>query len=289
MDVNLVRTFMAVATTRSFVAAGQTLHLTQSAISFRIQKLEDLLGQTLFERSKAGVKLTHAGHQFEPMARNFMQLWSETRFNVSLPERYNDTLSLACEESLWPELSSVWLAALQDACPATAFRFEVSTPDAITNLLRRGLVDVAVLYNPQVRAGFEVEKIMEDRLILVSGDATARGPTDANYIYMDWGPEFALAHARWYPDMVKPQITMRIGPGLIKYLIANKKCAYLPHRIADDYIDEGRLFWMVDEPVMEFPAYSVKSAEAQSETVETAISELRLAAENAPWIDIETG
>jgi len=289
MDVTLVRTFLVVATSRSFVAAADILHVTQSAVSVRIRRLENLLGQTLFERSKAGVKLTHAGDQFEPMARNFMQLWDETRFNVSLPERYQDSLALACEESLWPELSTVWLANAVRASPFTAYSFQVSTPDAINNLLIRGLVNIAVLYNPQVRAGFHVQEIMQDRLILVTGDPDSYDAPGDEYIFTDWGPEFLLAHSRWFPDMDKPQITMRIGTGIVKYLIKNRKSTYMPHRIADDYIADGQLFWVRDAPTLDFPAYAVCSNLTQSPAAELAMAELKKAGANAPWIDIADG
>ena len=61
MDIALIRTFLEVAATGSFVNASERLYVTQSAVSLRIARLEDTLGKPLFTRSKAGAELTPAG------------------------------------------------------------------------------------------------------------------------------------------------------------------------------------------------------------------------------------
>ena len=61
MDITLIRTFLEVAATGSFVNASERLFVTQSAVSLRVQRLEDSLGKPLFVRSKAGAELTAAG------------------------------------------------------------------------------------------------------------------------------------------------------------------------------------------------------------------------------------
>ena len=65
MDTELARTFLAVVATGSFVGAAQRLHVTQSTVSVRIQRLEQSLGAELFVRNKGGAVLTPAGRQFQ--------------------------------------------------------------------------------------------------------------------------------------------------------------------------------------------------------------------------------
>lgn len=64
LDLDLLRSFAAVARLRSFSRAAQMLLRGQSTISLQIQRLEDLLGQRLFERSPRAVRLTLAGEMF---------------------------------------------------------------------------------------------------------------------------------------------------------------------------------------------------------------------------------
>lgn len=61
LDLEAVRTFVAVAREKSFSAAAQQLHRTTSAISYRIKALEDSVGTPLFVRTTRHVTLTPAG------------------------------------------------------------------------------------------------------------------------------------------------------------------------------------------------------------------------------------
>ncbi|MCO8144919.1 LysR family transcriptional regulator [Rhodovulum tesquicola] len=61
MDWDKLRIFHAVADAGSLTHAGETLHLSQSAVSRQIRALEDSLGSTLFHRHARGLILTEQG------------------------------------------------------------------------------------------------------------------------------------------------------------------------------------------------------------------------------------
>lgn len=65
MNSNALRYFLAVADQRSLRAAGDILHLSQSALSRQIMKLEQELGAPLLERLPRGIRLTAAGELFQ--------------------------------------------------------------------------------------------------------------------------------------------------------------------------------------------------------------------------------
>src|SRR6202140_2267431 len=58
MDVELARTFLQVVRSGSLVSAAAQLHVTQTAVTARIKNLEAQLKCRLFERNKAGARLT---------------------------------------------------------------------------------------------------------------------------------------------------------------------------------------------------------------------------------------
>ena len=58
LDSDLMRAFLAVADTGSVTAAGDRIGRTQSAVSMQIRRLEQSLGQPLFQRLPRGVVLT---------------------------------------------------------------------------------------------------------------------------------------------------------------------------------------------------------------------------------------
>ncbi|MCD0505945.1 LysR family transcriptional regulator, partial [Bordetella petrii] len=69
MDIRSLSCFVAVADALNFRAAAQQLHLTQPALSARIQNLEDEIGAALFVRDRRHVAITAAGAAMLPHAR----------------------------------------------------------------------------------------------------------------------------------------------------------------------------------------------------------------------------
>lgn len=287
MDYILIKTFLTVVATESFVEAANRIHVTQSTISQRIQKLEEIIGQRLFTRSKSGVELTPHGSRFEEYARTLLSLCDEALYQTALPEGYNHSLSLGCEESLWPELSAKWLSELEKKLPTTALKFTTTEPQNLSNMMLRGMVDIAVMHMPVIRPGFKVEHIMDDVLIMVTGKKDHDGVLRDDYVYSQWGEEFAMAHARWFPELRPPQIQLDLGPEVVPYLIANQKTTYMPYRIADDYVAAGQLHFVKNAPEMPFPSYAVWTETKPKEILDIALDELRYDAKHAPWIELK--
>jgi DNA-binding transcriptional LysR family regulator len=71
-DLADLRAFVAVAEMNSFRAAATALHLSQPAISRRIEKLESALGIRLFERTTRRIALTAVGRDFSHKARSLL-------------------------------------------------------------------------------------------------------------------------------------------------------------------------------------------------------------------------
>ncbi|SDS19794.1 LysR family transcriptional regulator [Actinopolymorpha singaporensis] len=86
MDLDAVRTFVAVADTGRFQAAGDELAITQQAVSKRITALERDLGVRLFVRGPKGVRLSADGQAFLPHARELLRVENRAVASV-LPAR----------------------------------------------------------------------------------------------------------------------------------------------------------------------------------------------------------
>ncbi len=77
MDIALLRSFAAVAESGRMTQAAKSLHLTQSAVSQRIKRLEDQLGLALFERRADAAHLTRDGERFLGRARRLIVFHDE--------------------------------------------------------------------------------------------------------------------------------------------------------------------------------------------------------------------
>ena len=75
MDIRSIRQFVALAETLHFGRAAEACHVSPSTLSRVVQRLEEELGATLFERSKRSVRLTRSGEVFLDYARNALADW----------------------------------------------------------------------------------------------------------------------------------------------------------------------------------------------------------------------
>ncbi|WGW04359.1 LysR family transcriptional regulator [Tropicibacter oceani] len=257
MDITLVRTFLEVSATGSFVSASDRLFVTQSAVSLRIQRLEESLGKPLFKRSKAGAELTPAGREFERYAISLIKIWEEARQQVGIPKGFSRSLTIGAQYSLWPRLGFQWIDALRDTLPDLSVRAELGMPDRLTRFLIEGVIQVGLMYNPQMRPGLNAEKLVDEELVLASARQDRLEDIADHYVFVDWGPEFLHAHALELPELTNPGLTLSLGALAADYILNRGRAAYLPARYIKRHLDAGALFLVPDAPRFPYPVWSV--------------------------------
>src|SRR5215510_609564 len=101
IDVEQLRTFVAIVETGSFTQAAELVHKTQSAVSMQIKKLEERLERPIFARDGRGSKLTEHGERLLDYARRIVKLNVEAlaafsdaelsgRVRLGVPDDYAD-------------------------------------------------------------------------------------------------------------------------------------------------------------------------------------------------------
>jgi len=261
MDLDLARTFLAVYETGNFNRAADNLNLTQSTVSSRIQNLEAQLGQTLFQRSRAGTEPTAAGQRFHHHATALMRIWLHARQELVLPEPLEEVLTVGGQFTLWDELLAAWLPWMRRRLPEVAIRAELGFPDTLMQRLVDGTIDIGVMYAPQNRAGFVIERLLDDRLIAVAAQPYAGGPGDAGYIFVDWGPDFRTDHAQAFPSATVPAISVSHGMLALSHMLSYGGSAYLPRRSVHALLKSGRLHQLKQMPSFRRTAFMVHGAE----------------------------
>lgn len=102
--------FLAVARTGSFRKAAEQLHVTQAAVSRAVMRLEEQLGQDLFQRSGAGVQLTPVGEALRQRVAKPVAALEDAALALRRPaERLRLRLSAV------PSLGNLWLLPRLDA------------------------------------------------------------------------------------------------------------------------------------------------------------------------------
>jgi LysR family transcriptional regulator, flagellar master operon regulator len=278
MDINLAKTFLAITDLGNFAKASDQLCVTQSTISTRIKQLEDLLGQSLFIRSKAGASMTPAGSQFKPFAEKLVQTWEQARQEIALPSSFGARLSVGVQFTLWERLMVKWLPWIRNAVPDYAILADVGSSEWLMKQLIDGLMDIVITYTPQNRSGLVVEKLMEERLVLISKSPKKFGPDQSNYIFVDWGPEYRMEHASEFPGRDMVPVSTNYGPMALQYILEEGGSAYLPMRLVRNYIDSGELMHIESAPIFGRPVFSVFIDNEDSTRFDTALQGLRYVA-----------
>jgi DNA-binding transcriptional LysR family regulator len=282
MDINLARTFLEIAASGSFLRAAERLNVTQTAVSARVRTLEELLGRQLFVRNKSGATLTPAGTRFGRYASILVQAWERARQQVAVPPGRRAVLTVGCEVSLWDPLLLDWLLQMRSAAPQLALRTEVGFPEDLLKRVAEGTLDLAVVYAPQQRPGLRIELLIEEKLVLVTTSSGNVAPAPADYVYVDWGPEFAAQHSLAFPELSNAGISASLGPLGREYLLAAGGSGYFRLDVVRSHLEAGRLHRVVGAPEFLYPAYAVYSENADAETVAPALDGLRHVVGSAP-------
>lgn len=277
MDMNQVRTFLAVAANGSFLEAATRLHVTQSTVSNRIQLLEAYLGASLFVRNRSGATLTPAGKRFVHHAKAFILTLDQARHDVGLPSRYRASITVGARIALWEIFLPRWVGEMRRSSPDISIRSEIGFEEDLMRRIIEGTMDVALIYTPQHGPGIHVQHLFDETLVLLTTDPEKPWP-DEDYIYVDWGPAFYAQHSSNYPDLERPAQVVNIGWLGIQLIISNGGSCFVPVRMAEPLIRAGQLFHMPDSPQFKLPTYMVYSRNSDSIVLEQVLESLRVQA-----------
>lgn len=275
MDIDLARTFLEIIRSGSFIATAERLHITQTAVTARVRSLETQLGCRLFVRNRAGARLTADGERFVTYATQLVQVWETARRDLPLPRSHDKLLSLGAEVSLCNPLLLAWVQRLRQAMPEHALRSEVATGNELQKQLELGALDAALVHQPEYRPGFQVEQVLEEKLIQVV-HATLPDP----YIFVDWGPAFTEQHDRALPANMRPGLSFSLGPLALQYLLQCGGRGYFRTRVVQGYLDAGLLQRVEQAPEFSYPVYLIHSRAAESPDLTRSIELLREVAED---------
>lgn len=276
MDTELARTFLVVVATGSFVDAAQRLHVTQSTVSTRIQRLEEILGAELFVRNKSGTTLTSAGQQFQRHAALLTSTVELARQEIGIVSGFSSTLRVGGRVGLWDGLLLRWLPVFLSLAPDVAVRalifgFEADLMQALID----GQANLGLMYTPQARPGLTVEPLLDEQLVMVSTQHDPPHEPASDYVYVDWGPEFFAQHSLAFPNFGGSALSVNIGWLGLQHVLSSGGTGYFPARILREHELRGRLHRVPGAPQFHLSAYLCYSTKVDSEPLALALETIR--------------
>lgn len=166
-DLADLRAYLAVADLGSFRAASDAMHLSQSALSRRVDKLEDALGVKLFERTTRKVELTTIGRGFVPKARNVLNELESALLGVQdVAEKISGEVTIACV----PSAVAYFLPAVIQQYHATYPRIRIRVIDESSSVIltsvARGEADFGLTYIGTQDADIEFHSLLRESFVV---------------------------------------------------------------------------------------------------------------------------
>jgi DNA-binding transcriptional LysR family regulator len=143
LDLDLLRGFVTVAERGGFTAAGQALGLTQSAISLKVKRLEELLGKPVFTRGAKQVALTREGETLLTYARRMLALNEEAVRRFVAPPMAG-RLRLGVADHFVPRHLAPALARFARTWPELRIEVEVGRSHELRAALAREELDLVL-------------------------------------------------------------------------------------------------------------------------------------------------
>ncbi len=167
MELAQLETFLAIVEERGFSRAAVRLHRTQPAVSQAIRKLEEELGERLFERGSRDGTLTAAGEVLRSYAERLLRLRTEAASAVGeLRSLERGRLLLAANEYTSHLLLPV-LAAYRQSCPQIGIVVQRSLASRIADQVLERSVELGVLTFLPEQEGLSAIAVYEDDVSLV--------------------------------------------------------------------------------------------------------------------------
>jgi DNA-binding transcriptional LysR family regulator len=168
IDFDGLQAFVCVAELGSFVKAAQQLHLTQTALTRRIQKLEGLLDTRLLDRTTRKVELTATGRDFLPQARHLVLDATRTLERVrDKAQLGGGHFTLACVPSLTTHVLPELIRAYAQQSPGNALRLLDASSHDVRAAVLDGQAELGIAINGEQHAELEEMALFEDPLTLL--------------------------------------------------------------------------------------------------------------------------
>lgn len=152
LDLTALRAFVTVAETGGVTRAAGQLHLTQSAVSMQLKRLEEALEVPLFVRAGRSLNLTTHGEQLLGHARRMLDLNDEIWGLMTVPEFEGEVRLGVPHDVVYPHIPSV-LQRFATDYPRVKVQLVSSYTSSLKEQFARGEVDIILTTESSVDAG----------------------------------------------------------------------------------------------------------------------------------------
>ena len=265
MDYRDVEVFLEISKTHNMTKAAENLFLSQSSVSHRLKRLENELGSPLITRQRGmrSLEFTPRGEAFIPLARRWMELYTETEICMNGPEM---TISIGAIHSvnpgfLYPLLNKM----IHEERRLNIHLFQMSSID-LYKALENQQIDIGFVGYQYYRPHIHVRPILRQPLCVISKSKNfpqgrALHPSELNpmsEIYSYWGPEYQVWHERQWSPAVRPYVVTDSMSNISLLMSEDDDWAIVPLNLAVDLAQTSEInIYQLEDPPPERVCYMI--------------------------------
>lgn len=272
MDIDALKTFIEVNRTRHFGQAARNLFISQSTVSARIKLLEEQVGVPLFIRQRNNIQLTAAGEKLLNYAESIITTWVRARQEIVIEDEKLIPFIAGGTPSLWDSVLQGWMSHMTGNKPDLVLNAEVHNPETLVQRIQDHTMDIAFVFDNPPFTDIECKELTDVPFIMVSSSdgLDKDAAIQSNYILVEWGNSFSIAHARAFPDMPQPRLRVMLGRIALDYILDAGGTAYMPEPMVSELLSKQQLFLVEDAPVIKRNVYALYTDQGNEEMIELA-------------------
>lgn len=219
MDLKSIQLFQHLAQSLHFGKTAEAMYVSPSTLSRAIQRLEDEVGVTLFQRDNRSAKLTPAGKRFVRFADMVQSEWSSLKSDIQTEsEVMKGSLSVFCSVTASMSYLPKLLSAFQSDYPQVELKLMTGNPgEAATKVLEK-IVDIAIaIHTPNFPKELHFQQFDTVPLVLVSPKSSIFDNIQEvdwrkeSVILPDSGPSKRIVH-HWFSEKgIRPNVYATVG------------------------------------------------------------------------------
>lgn len=243
MNAKQLKYVLALAHEGSFSKAADALDISQPSLSQYIKKLENQIGQELFDRTSAQLRLTDAGRVYVDLGRQILDLEHQMQMKLAdIGENRGGSLVIGASPYRAAGMLPTIAKAFQQTHPGVHLIVWEGTTAELAEGMERGEYDLALTLLPVEERLFCYEKVTQEELILAV-------PRD-----------YPILETQPLPERRYPAVDAAVLDGQRMVMLTDRQ--YMQKRLEDLRLDYGLHFQ---------PAAIVKSLEAQIAMVSAGV------------------
>ena len=167
MEMHQLRYFVAVARSGNFSRAADECHVAQPSLSQQILKLEDEVGERLFERTRRRAILTPAGTLFLPHALNILEAAERGRQEIrEMGGQVRGKIVLGALPTIAPYFLPEIIRLFREKYPGAELILHEQTTDQLLRNLEENEIDLAIISDAPTNPNIQVEQLFSEELLL---------------------------------------------------------------------------------------------------------------------------